>query len=101
MSKMCATQKCRIWPSEKNSSIIEENLTHLAEDWCMDYSNINIRSGPCCGFYVTSVYAAVPMPVVSTPSASAASETEEFLTERLRLSIGLHCGIQQCSLPSI
>lgn len=101
MSKMCVTQKCRIWPSEKNSSIIEENLTHLAEDWCMDYSSINIWSGPCCGFYVTSVCAAVPMAVVSTQGASAASGTQEFLTGRLHLSVVLHCGIQQCLLPSI
>lgn len=101
MPKMCVTQKCRIWPSEQNSSIIGENLTHLAEDLCTDYSNINVWSGPCCGFYVTSMYTAVPIPVIPIHNASAASKIEEFLTvfffKRPHLSIPLHRGVQQCS----
>lgn len=84
-------------------ALIGENLTYLAEDWCVDYSNTNILSGPCCGFYVTSMYTAVPIPVVPAHNASAASEIEGFLTvfpfKRQHLSIVLHGAIQRCSLP--
>lgn len=92
---MCATQKCRMWPSEQNSSIIGENLTHLAEDWCVDYSNINILSGPCCGFYVTSMYTAQ----FQYQSCQHTMHLLPLKQKRQHLSIVLHSGIQQRSLP--